>query len=444
MDIKYSSQYEINDIVIISKTGNIDVRKLMNELNIYDNILLPFMSGNILISDSIGLLDKMSFDGSEFIRLNISKDDDDIAIDKTFRIYTITDRVAVNSTNESYVLHFCSEEQFFALQKKISQTYTDTYSNIAYKILTDHLKVKEKKIGIFEDSYGIASYNVNNINPIEGVQTCAKRSMNIDNIPNFLFFENKWGINFVSMSTLFQMQKNTPIKLNMEIKNAGEDPIKKLYGVLMSKVITQGNTLKKIMEGRDASKMIGFDFLTNKFEEEDVSIFGKDGLMDKADALMNDSFSLNALTNRDDLTSQFEFNSKRIFNIVNSLSDSSKYVKKNSQKTIHYDKKEEYILQRSAVFSNFFDKRIQLHVPGNFQFTSGVLVELEYPEKSIRIDGETDIEDKTNSGNFIVSGTRHRITFSKHDTFLEIITDSSKKENIFFENNAQRYSVEEA
>ena len=71
VSISQSTQFEITKLVINSKYGQIDVSAIFEELNIFDSVFVPCMSGNILLKDSVGLSNKLMFDGSEFIDIDI-------------------------------------------------------------------------------------------------------------------------------------------------------------------------------------------------------------------------------------------------------------------------------------------------------------------------------------------------------------------------------------
>ena len=75
LSVKKSTQFHINELTLVTKAGPIDIQKIFEELNIYDSMFLPVISGNIIIRDSIGLSGKLLFDGSESILIDISKTD---------------------------------------------------------------------------------------------------------------------------------------------------------------------------------------------------------------------------------------------------------------------------------------------------------------------------------------------------------------------------------
>lgn len=423
-EIQDSRQFTINELLLITKFGAIDVRNLMQELNIYDNMFMPCMSGNIIINDSLGLTEKVVFDGSEYISIDIGKDGDSLRVKKIFRIYKQSDRVSENTTNETYKLSFVSEEQIFSLQKKISQSYTDTYSSIALRILFDYLQVKSEKISIFEESYGISDFVVPNYDPLSAIQYCAKRSQTADLNPSFLFFENKYGYNYVSLNRLIELGKDNAVSMKFGVKNSNESMSEDLLGVQESEVSNQLNVFDRTKKGRESSRYIGFDVITKSYAKKDVNLLTATESM----TLMNKNIPLNLSKNRDDNISLGEYDSKRSVVMFNSFAENSSYVKSHDP-YMKFDRKEDYVLQRQTIFNNLLDKRIKLNIPGNFALTSGLILELEYPSRAIRQKGE-NIEDLTTKGKYVVISTRQKITYQKHETFIECATDSTEN-NLF-------------
>ena len=156
--VKKSTQFHINELVLVTKGGNIDISAIYEELNIFDSLLSPVMTGNILIKDANGLSTKLIFDGSESLLIDISKDkNSDIArFKKAFRIYKQSDRSNDTQTMETFVLEFVSDELMYSDQQKINQSYDLTYTQIVQKILLDYLKIPNNNGGgVFDISYGI-------------------------------------------------------------------------------------------------------------------------------------------------------------------------------------------------------------------------------------------------------------------------------------------------
>ena len=66
-------------------------------------------------------------------------------------------------------------------------------------------------------------------------------------------------------------------------------------------------------------------------------------------------------------------------------------------------------------------------MPGNFQLTSGFNVDFETSGFSFR-DKNND-EDTSLNGKYLIIATRHLITSNKHETIIEVVTDSTKQAN---------------
>src|SRR5210317_27330 len=193
LNVRESNQFKIKELTLVTKAGPIDISSIFVEINIYDSLLLPVINGSVSIIDSVGLSSKLIFDGSEAILINIAKDaDSDIAeFKRSFRIYKQTNRQNENQSTESYILHFCSDELLFSDQQRINQSYTGKYSDIVEKILINYLKVRENNLGgIYENSVGLRKVVIPNLRPLDAIDWCTKRAVDIRNSPNFMFWQN--------------------------------------------------------------------------------------------------------------------------------------------------------------------------------------------------------------------------------------------------------------
>ena len=137
LTLTQSTQFKIKELSLVTKLGIVNLSNLYQEINIFDSMFMPCVKGDILINDSIGLVDKLVLDGSEYIIITISKDEENnqTHFDRTFRVVRISNRQNTKQNSESYLLHFVSEEMVFSLQQKINQSYNSAYSDMVEKIL---------------------------------------------------------------------------------------------------------------------------------------------------------------------------------------------------------------------------------------------------------------------------------------------------------------------
>lgn len=245
--IKQASQYLIKALTIFSggiprgtfqePTQNItsdsskfgiDIRGIFQELNIYDNLFFPCVTGTIVIQDGVGLMRKVRFDGSEFIFIHMAKYADtdasiELEIKGTYLINKVTDRVNIGMNSEVYTLHFISQEFLLSEQQKIRKSYTGKYSEIISSILSQHLNVQVNDTvdnvvkNRIEESKGLDKIIIPNLTPFQAIDFLASRALNEKDVPDFVFWQDHlFGYNFNSLSKM--LAKDPDFEINFGTK----------------------------------------------------------------------------------------------------------------------------------------------------------------------------------------------------------------------------------
>ena len=435
LEVKKSTQFKINELVIVTKAGNIDIASIFEEVNIFDSLMMPVMSGTILIKDSIGLSGKLLFDGSETILIDIAKDkNSDVAsFHKAFRIFKQSDRQNDGLNSEIYTLHFVSDELMYSDQKRINQSYELTNAQIIERILLDYLKVPKNNLkGIINPTSGIKKIVIPNLRPLDAIDWIAKRSVDINQSPNFMFFQNTIGYNFASLSTLLSQPDILDIKF--ESKNQpGKNAIEEISSARALEVISQANEIEKTRSGVNASKFIGFDPLTRTVSTKNIS-FG-DHYTNMKHGNENPNFS--QIKNRDGTNNTETYDANKSVAIFGAARQFSEYIKKKDPTSISKEENiENWLSQRKSIIKNLMTKRFKLTMPGNFQLTSGFNINLMAPSFAKKEKGD-DNADPSLSGKYIIVATRQIIGYDKHETIIEVATTSSSNEFIPVSSSAQ-------
>lgn len=422
MEINNSNQFKVNELIVVTKAGKVDITMLYEEINIFDSILMPVMSGNILIRDAVGLSAGLLFDGSESILMDISKFNDDTAsFKKAFRIYKQSDRKNINQTSEVYVLHFVSDELFYSDQQKINQSYEDTYSEIIKNILKNYLKVPDNNLGgIYSDSSGVRSIVIPNLSPIEAIQWCTKRAIDNEQSPNFIFFQNVTGYNFASLSKLLTMPEILDVKF--QTKNiSGNNPLDEISGAKSYEVLSTTNLIERTRSGVNSGTFIGFDPITRTVSSKQISYNDHYSSMKHG----NETPNFTPIQNRDGKQNSENYNSRKSLSIFSSARKYSEYIKKYDPESISKNETtEDFVFERKAIIGNLMSKRLKIVMPGNFQLTSGFNVNVEVPIFGEK-DSKEDTEDKSASGKYMIIASRHVIGLEKHETIIEVASSSS-------------------
>lgn len=438
LDIRQTTQFVIKDLKIVSKVGEIDISGIFEEINIFDSIFNPCITGNILIKDSIGLSHILSYDGSEILKMDIGKDEDSVKMKRAFRIYKQSDRKNLNQNSEVYVLHFVSDEFIFSEQQRINQSYTKTYSDVAVNILNEHLSVPINLLyGDFENSMGIRDIVVPNLKPIEALEWCAKRAIDKSSSPSFIFFENRLGYNFTTLSSL--MSKDVIANINFNPKNLKTEKglASEILGARDIKVLSQYNFINNVQTGVFAGKFIGFDPITRKVSEKPITFSEHYNTLNHGNKTPN----LSVVENRAGAKNTEMFNSKKSLYSFGFFRKDSEYIKRNDPTSLQKDDDSfRYIFQRQAIFNNLLNQRIQVVLPGNFFISSGFMVNVMIPNHSAKTKEEDNL-DKTLYGKYLIIGTRHIITYNKHEVVFEAVTDSSNEDAVYKSSQQQSQAV---
>ncbi|NBP16455.1 hypothetical protein EBU95_19055, partial [bacterium] len=279
--IRYSKDYNLIALNMLSgQFITLDLKPMMVELSYFEDIYTNFISGQILISDSQGLIEKMGMHGNEYIRVAFGKDDNpNIRIDKLFRVYSVSNRQKSNSMDsESYVIHFCSDELLLSEQYKISKSYNGKgVSQIVNDVLTTYLKVPTNKYNPnnIEQTKGVYSIIIPNLKPFEAINMICLYAQSATNIgADMLFFENAQGYNLASLQSMFEKApyytyEYRPKNISMENYDGNID--KEVFNVLGYELINSFNVVEGISSGMFANRLITIDPMLRDYRITDFN-----------------------------------------------------------------------------------------------------------------------------------------------------------------------------
>lgn len=408
-----STDYVIKELSIVTRNSKIDISGLFEEINLYDNLLTPVRSGNILIIDAINLTQNLLLDGTEYLIIKAEKAENLLPFSGFYKIYKQSNRSTLTPNSESYVLHFVSDELIFSNQQKINQCYEASYSDIVRSILKDYLRVPQTEIkGKFDTSFGVAKFIMPNLSPLDAINLCSKRALDKNNSPNFLFFQNNDGFNFCTLPTLSkQKEKYT---LNFDVKNTNENLEEELFGIRSYQVIKQFDYLKSLQQGVFAGTFIGFDPVTRQIVKREKNYAN---LVDKL-KLDRPNYVLDE--NRSNVLNYNAFGSRVSFFPVFSTQNSSSFIQSTNKTSLsNLELTDEYIFERRAILEAFLNKRIRLLMPGNFGLSSGFNVVLPIPTSGFK-NNNTEDKDEVMAGKYIIVATRHIIKYNLHETVVDV------------------------
>ena len=397
----------VEDVTITTATGF--TQPVVNQvagIQIFEDIFSPFITGTIIFYDSLDLTSLFPFTGEETVKIKLrtpSFEGKNMVINQRFYIYKLSDRETINESSVVYKLNFISMEAIYDLNKKISQGFEGRCSDLVSNLVTKSYGLQtDKKLNVEETPNGV-KFVSNYWSPTRCIEYISDRSLNKKNSPSYVFFENRNGLNFVSLDSLYTM----PVLHKFDQNNYHDSTdIIQNYRRIERLSIPEGfDYLSGITQGMYASKQVSYDLITKKYSVKNfdmITDFKKNNHLNKFPIISNKVIRKNHST---------IFNVPKMYGNFNNYGDvtDSKF----SQKRISLLKQLDFY-------------RIQIEVAGRTDYTIGQKVNLTLFKKQpiSNAESNTDLIDKVLSGDYLIAAIHHSISREEHVCTMELIKDS--------------------
>ena len=164
----------------------LDISRSIAELNIYESVELPYLTGTCALVDDVRFRDAIGIKGSERITFTILPYEDAEPIIKTFMITGIAANTTANERTEVHTLTLMEEHGYLSSVMKISESYTGLPEQIVENILNSHLG----KVVRYESRVALQQKMKVNIpywNPLQATEWLRDRMASSVGAPYFLY-----------------------------------------------------------------------------------------------------------------------------------------------------------------------------------------------------------------------------------------------------------------
>jgi len=434
--LRQPGQVEIDSIYLVSFTKGTftNLKDYLVEIVIYESIFNPFVTGELLISDSRNLIREMNLIGEEFLQVSIRTPTfgSDLSITKAFRVYSIDKKNYVKDGDTIlYKMQFTSIETFIDLSNPIYKAFSGNPHQIVGNIFKDYLLSDRvlkggdidfpavNSLTVFGESSNILKFVSPGWSPVQCINWIASKSVPVNNkAANYLFWETTKGFYFGNIGEAIRRQEASSIgtyNYSMSLVNnlSEEDRNNNLfmYSIRSLEVETTFDQLKNMDAGYVSNRLIDVDLLTKSYENVDYDHGANFNLYDhmqngEAKPLFETQINRNPLT----------------------------------YKVLNYKHKSLY-----TDYNDNFDTKIK-NIFGNRRAN---LIELENFQMRLTIPGRTDIEvgrtininlpknqpgalqnpvgyqpDEIYSGYYLITSIAHKINPRTHFITMNVTKDS--------------------
>jgi hypothetical protein len=390
-----------------------DLRDYIESITIFEDIFAPFISGKLMLRDTLDLPNIMGRGGNNLLHLTILTPSlDEFRINSYFVIYKMSDRANITHRTQVYNLWFASPEILIDVDSNISRQYSGTGDTIIAKIIEETFG-DSRKLNVDKCANSL-KYVSNFWSPTKNFAYIAEHSIGPRNSPTCLFFENRDGFNFKEISGL--ADKKIPFLQTF----TGTDVVAEVQeeGVKMGNVTRNLDTeFSKILTIRVDKT---FDYIDDYMN----------GAV-KTRLYSNDVITKKIRANSFDMTqTRTELNDNQIYSpeLVQSISPTI-MVKDRGYGTFGLSESSNYqILQKRISYMRLLRSSIiEIDVYGRTDYTVGkkVLVKMNQLRDLSKDEDNKDILDKLYSGTYIITAMSHQITKGEHRCTLELCKEST-------------------
>lgn len=426
--------FYLERLEIITPKNVVNIKGMMVEISYYEDIFRGSVTGEVLISDAISMIDRLGLSGGEYLNLVFRKTktkNPEEGISKKFRIYRVSERILFNQETENYTLHFCSEEFFFSEQLKLSKAYKGKkISEMASDVLVEQLQIPTKYLDI-QDTQGLYDFIIPYKSPFETLHWLANYAM-ADTYPgaDFLFYENHTGFHFTSLQKLYTQIPYGGGSYMYTARNYGDSEksselYRNLIGIKSYTYLDTFDTLYGTVNGAFASKTLTVDPLTRRYYETEFNYRNDYWLKNTQ---LNDSAIINNTPNRLNKKMYEMYDASYKVLISNKEQGKAKGISDKPWTVLNDISAETYVPYRTAQMSLSHYTRVRIALSGDPMLSVGSLIRLELPSNASKTDGvglNEGLYDVYNTGMYLISAVRHVIKSDmKYDTVLEVVKDS--------------------
>lgn len=389
--------------------------------DVYESVMLPVMYCEILVNDSINMLEKFPIIGEEFIEIEFKNPELNSVQSFRFKVASVTNKFTDNMGNRLfYTLQCASEEILINSNTYIQRRYN---SGNAYSIVSDILKTdlkttKKLNIDTFS-SRGLDLVTVNQLTPLQAIDFIRKRTVSKQyKTSSYVFFENRNGFNFTTIEHLITTGRAAIGDKIFFYDTAVGDSMQNvdIRNMLAYQQLTYNNTAELMQSGALANRSISLDLKT--------------GIVNTIDFDYSKQVNKFAQTDPDNVS---KVKTASFVSTYNKGAGTSNIKNILIPKTANAG---DTFREESAGFLQSYVNQltqniVRVLVYGDSAITAGNVIKLKFPT----VSGGTEKNDasKLASGNYLVTKCRHMFTIRDKVTYkmaLECVKPSFGESDI--------------
>lgn len=406
MSIKNYEPGDVNIIkIVLQKTSSgsqipVDIRPQMLSMSIYEDIEEPSMVLELTMVDSINLVQDYPIVGEEIISVSFFTPGRDNPTKLNFLVYSVESTgTSPTAKGSIYMLKGVSPAHYYNSSELVEKSYKDTIDEIVRDIIKSTLQGSQystKNVTV-EKTKGILPITIPRLKPFQAIDLLRQKAVSAEFASggSYVFFENQFGYQFKSIEGILKDGKQeVKSKVFTYAPDTTSDKERKQYAfrnIIRFNHLGKFDSIEKLNSGIVVNTVQSFDILTKATETT------KFNLSEKAKSFITTDNNAR-LPNSNEFIEKYSKSAAKKFFMAKDTSRGDDYIHTN-------------IGSKSAYAALLNQNAVRILVYGDNYLAAGDLIELNLPELS----GTTEkkINDRNNSGNYLVTKLRHVLTMEE-------------------------------
>ena len=426
--IQKAGDFILDGVLIVGSSGiRINVVDQVQELNIYESIDTPYISGNLLISDSSGIAESLPLLGQERLLFKLRTPSHTGTIDfNNYHavVYNIEKRFSSSDREHIILMNWTTLDHLKSVRTKISASFKGTISDIVQRIIKEANYLDSKKPLFIEPSKNIRKFVIPNLTPFQTINLIKEEAVSAEEgSPHYVFFETPNGYHFRSFDSLLGNKgslsvehKNTYRSQPPEQANPGAN----IATILDWQVDDNSNSFLNTRLGMYASTLFYHDIFNKNIQKFEYDYMkdkvGKRNSMEQGEKKSGPMISQIILENKKTIT---EFTDAKIFVHPTGSSDlHTEGTDNNAEEWLQESMSRE--LERS-----YFTLKIETY--GDTNIMCGDLINVVIPSnKPLQAPVTKSSIEPILSGRYLITSLHHQVVPPDqiHQMVLTITKDS--------------------
>ena len=418
-----------------SSGENFSFQDIVSEINIYQDIDSPYMSGSIFVNEAAGLYERMPIYGQERLLFTLSTPGARNSVDFSdyhAAVYNVSTRNPSGNREHSYNINFTSLEGFRNIRTKVSKSFKGSIAQMVAEIMKDGDMLGTPKAVNIDPTQNNRKFVAPNLRPFQIIQYLKEEAINEKGEPHYLFYENPDGFHFRSLDSLLGELRERSVEAVQEYKMQPPVGTREIGDIMQSiqgmRLVDSTNTYSNTKAGMFNSTLLQHDILNKSVSKY---IYDYETGFDSQNATNQDSggFGMMATDIKVDGKNKiWQFPDSRILVHPSGSTDLHHEGSSSDPEYVYTHNNAELWMQESLsreLEREYFT--VELELFGDTDIMIGQIINLTIPSnRPLASEDGADALDYILSGRYMITALHHKVDvqIGLHTMFVTAMKDS--------------------